>query len=399
MAREACYLQLLESHGVTAVHILRPLVDGLSGAATDLVEVIAEGGGQEVLQVFKLGPIAAMRREAEGTRQAARLMPQAHRMDLFEAILPGTGTVGLLRFRLAGPSAVADGFEPLLRYLDRTPGVAQAADVIRRALAAGSQARSPLKRRFTSLSRLRTHFEGVRRGRFWSAIEEAADALVERGLITRHPQRPTRLTSTFPFKALHDPFQDTPRARAAWDRSMPNVIAAMTHGDLNPRNVLVSHEGPTPTPVLIDFHRFGRPAPLALDFCRLEVGLQVKGLRDVLERSAGDDEAEEQLSRFEKWINDHDALDRDEGGFTPRAEAPRELLRVARFVGVVRQAYRDEVKQQPELASVYFGCLMLCFFNYLRPTYDGVLTDRQRQFAFYCGARIFKRHFLFPGPV
>src|SRR5205085_1306378 len=79
---------------------------------------------------------------------------------------------------------------------------------------------------------------------------------------------------------IDDPFhEESPLARA-WDHVIEAPIAKRIHGDLNPRNVVMIRKASDAEfmPRILDFHRFGEPGPLAMDFARFEAGVHVKCL-------------------------------------------------------------------------------------------------------------------------
>jgi hypothetical protein len=145
-------------------------------------------------------------------------------------------------------------------------------------------------------------------------------------------------------------------------------------------------------PVLIDFHRFGGPTPLPLDFCRLEAGVNVKGLRTVIETARSDPQIEDDLVTYCAKINSVLALDVNDAKLRGM---PPPLHRAAIVVESIRRSYLGFApRQAQEDCRSYFGTLALCYLSYVRPIYQQVLTLRQRLYSLYCGASILEWHFV-----
>jgi hypothetical protein len=164
-------------------------------------------------------------------------------------------------------------------------------------------------------------------------------------------------------------------------------MAKRIHGDLNPRNVVMIRKASDAEfmPRILDFHRFGEPGPLAMDFARFEAGVHVKCLeREIRNKVEG---AANKLLRYEALVI---------GEFVPAASrslvgsvAP-EFAKAVFAVAAIRRRYAE--LSTSEGYRCYWMCLALCLLSYLRPVYDAQLSDGQRSFASFMAANILDRH-------
>ena len=202
----------------------------------------------------------------------------------------------------------------------------------------------------------------------------------------------------FPFKTVVDPFINTDQRRTLWDWHFQGANASFAHGDLNPRNILLIRGSGEDffSPVLIDFHRFGVGGPLAIDFARLECGIQIKGLKSYISQASSNVSQHENLVRYEKCINSHNSFEDNYQNSPEAMSLPPELRKAVAFVCAIRNSYKRRVPYDFQDSHSYFSVLMFNYLSYLRGIYDNILTTEQKLFAFYSAACIFKRHFLYP---
>jgi hypothetical protein len=401
-SREKFYLQLMQrddaaDRPVDSVRIVKELTGGYSGAHVDLCEIIT-GGAPELLQVLKLDKGQAIQQETGGATEARHRIPAKYRVDLFKSYLSDDSSVGFLRYNYASYNLTLSNTRSFLEFFEAAANpdeiVTTIKEIYEKALGRVLATVTP---ETTSLIQLRSFFESKRGNTFWISIEDGYKRLQDAKQIASEDAF-GRVILNFPFKTVHSPFINSKRARETWNQVFPGATTAFGHGDLNPRNILlVREEAEEPfVPVLIDFHRFGGPVPLPLDFARLEVGIQIKGLRDYITAAANDPDAQEFLIRYEKWINGRAGFN-----ISPQTQRslvtslPAELMKTSKIIAAIRERFLARFPEKNDL-RFYWGAIMFGYFSYLRPIYDNVLTTEQRLFAFYCGASIFKRHFLYP---
>lgn len=400
-ARRKFYLRLLATDGVSEVAIVRSFDNGLSGAFTDLCEVVSEQGTPQRLQVLKLSSLADAEREGAGARQVMNHLPREHCVHLLDVRMAEAEGTGVVRYEFAASSLRPNMLLDFLTFVDKTSDQGEVGRFVEIALRALSQALAPVKRRTTSIAEICQHFESVRGKRFWSGVVEGFETLRNDGKVTAH--RSGRMLLDFPFKTLSNPFSGADQVHKAWNSLFPGAWGAQGHGDLNPRNILAAHPDPRApfVPVLIDYHRFGGPVPLALDFARMEAGIQIKTLKTFIQTAHDSPTDEDLLTKYEKWVNDHDSLmkhvEMADASAVPSV-LPKELKRAAFLVSGVRKTFLEAVGAGDDPSASYFACLMLWYFNYVRPGYrtNGVLTEAQQLFALFCACRIYRRHFVYP---
>jgi hypothetical protein len=150
--------------------------------------------------------------------------------------------------------------------------------------------------------------------------------------------------------------------------------------------------------VLIDFHRFGGPASLAVDFARLEVGLQIKSLDREIRAASQDPEKERELVKYEEAINSGAELVLSESlttGSFPVVGS--ELKKIGHVVAAIRGAFANYMPDAKTDPRAYNATLALSYLSYVRQPYWNRLTSNQRSYAFYCAARILTRSFARAG--
>jgi hypothetical protein len=241
--------------------------------------------------------------------------------------------------------------------------------------------------RYLKLSELRQGMEKTRNWRYW--IE--ASAGFARLLLATHSGSPTggpRVTLGYPVDAtIDDPFHSEAPLARAWEQGFEAPMANVTHGDLNPRNVVMIQTASSGefTPRMLDFYRFGDSGPLATDFARLEAGVHIKCLERQI-RDKGQQAARE-LRLYETCVTNRFApLVR---GSLVGSVAP-EFAKAVFAVSAIRERYAA-LSHPLEDHRCYWMCLSLSLLSYLRPIYDTRLSDGQRLFAVFMAANVVDR--------
>jgi len=369
---------------VANVRILKELTGGLSGVPVDLCEVIDTRGAAQLTQVFKLMPVADAEQEAAGAKLAAKFIPSDNRIELYDNLETSSGQ-RLLRYRYATPSLQRGRLQSFLEFFEQSES-AEIMALVKELFDALAKTHQSSEAATTSLRELIASFETARGGRFWESVNEGVSAM--RGARLIHKRR-GRILLTFPFQAVVDVVESL----GAVGDLFPGSKARCSHGDLNPRNVLVIDAAGDSDfrPVVIDFHRFSELTPQTIDFARFEVGLHVKGLASVLRASRDDaDERADVLIRYEEIVNGSYEIAPDK---LSRLGLPL-LKRAGTAASRVRESFQ-EVAPQPvgEDPRFYFATLLLSFLSYARPVYTEILTTDQRLFALYCAGQICQRWF------
>jgi hypothetical protein len=392
--REQLYLQGVSSvadNTIERIRILRSLTGGYSGAILDLCECWHKGGVPGVYQVLKLTSSANADQEAAGSKLAAEVVPPEYRVDLF-GICPIAGAnKSVLRYRYAGGDLMPGNVVPFLEYFqtgnDEENIAGAVSEVFERALANCVSGAQPMA---MSLRYLRQYFDELRQNRFWSEIVTGIDSLQNSMAIVGNPRSQNRVLLRFPYRTVYSFLTDSKKQERMWGDLFLGASARLAHRDLNPRNILMVQKEARFRPILIDFHRFGSDAPLALDFSRLEAGVTVKGLKPLIETCGLNPDTEEELVTYAGHVN-RDLL------FVP--SALQGLTPLVCRAGSVAQSIRHAYKRvaPPQLqddSRLYFGTLALCYLSYVRPIYSSRLSLRQRLYSFYCGANILEALFL-----
>ena len=370
------------------IKVLENLEGGYSGARLDVCEVSDENGARLPLMVFKIGPKEMIQREADGARNAQSLLKEfavevvdryvldekleALRMPLATGEHSGRPALSFLRFykESGDPHEVA---RPLkLLFGKATRAIYEGGDV-----------------EWCKLSDLREIMERSRGRRYWDEATKGFERLL---LATnaRKYRDGTRVSLGHPVDAIvDDPFHEHAPIARAWDRLLEAPMAKRTHGDLNPRNVVMIRQ-PNDSefvPRIIDFHRFGLSGPLAIDFARFEAGIHVKCLEKEIRNK--DVEAADALQRYQELVVSE---------FVPPVvqslvgTVGAEFAKAVFAVSAIRGRYEE--LSPPEGRQCYWMCLALCLLSYLRPVYDARLTDEQRTFASFMAAKILDQHIV-----
>jgi len=394
--RQELYLKMMSSNGFKGIRILESLSGGWSDAFLDLCEITDKDGSVMAPQVLKLTTVEDAKREDAGAREAANYIDSLHHIRPFQLYADSGSTHGLIRFEYAGGTLSRGGVIPFLDFVEGAGDVGEVTRAVEEHFNTGLQKlytnREP---RSSTLAELRQAFEEVRKGTFWSQIMEGLEALKGQGFVEGYSERKNQLFVRIPWAMVANPFYESPKVAKAWKTPFESMQTPKAHGDHNPRNILmVQAKGKGPfRPVLIDFHRFGVATPLALDFARFEVGLQVKGLRDTICAARDDEDTAENLRRYEETVNEVLDFQPKLGGTSVGFAGCPALAKVVQVKASVRKCFLSFATPSTYDHS-YFGVLMLCYLSYLRPFYYAKLTPEQRTFALYSAAKIFGRHFL-----
>lgn len=267
--RSNIYLTALSgaSPEIERVKILRSLSGGYSGAVLDLCEVWHKHGVPGLYQVFKVMDDADATQEAKGGAIASEFLPAEYRVDLYGKHPLGSTNRTVLRYRYAGATLSVGNIMPLLEYFESLLEPSEAnlvmAELFGKALG-GIYARP--EGTTVSLRQLRDIFDERRSGRFWSSIMEGmSDLRARTATVLDFPDR-ERMLLRFPYRTVFYCFGDTGGMQKAWEDLFPIQFTNYSHGDLNPRNVLMVRSEKGFRPVLIDFHRFRACAPF-YGFC------------------------------------------------------------------------------------------------------------------------------------
>lgn len=394
--RERLYLKMMLHEGFTTVRIIDTFSGGWSDAFLDLCEITDKDGSVMAPQVLKLTTVDDAKREFDGGRQAANYIDNVHRITPLQLYTESGNVHGVIRFDYAGGSLRRDAIIPFLAFMEDAGDVGEVTKAVDEHFSTGLRKiydnRAPQS---SSLANLRQAFEEMRKGTFWSQIIEGLEALKTEGFVDGYSERKSRLLVRVPWAMVANPFYDSQRFAKAWKTSFSSMQTPKSHGDHNPRNVLMVRNADTGPyrPVLIDFHRFGATNPLALDFARFEVGLQVKGLRQTICNARDEEDTADNLQRYEETVNGSlDFQSHLRGTSVGFAGSPA-LAKVAQVKAALRKCFVG-FAGSPTYDQSYFGVLILCYLSYLRPFYYMKLTREQRTFALYSAAKIFERHFL-----
>jgi hypothetical protein len=233
----------------------------------------------------------------------------------------------------------------------------------------------------------------MRNGAFWSSVLVGLQDLESRTATLSDYCHRERMLLRFPYRTVFYCFNKSKRVESAWNALFPSTYAHYGHGDLNPRNILMVKSGTGFKPIMIDFHRFGGPIPLPIDFCRLEAGICIKGLKSSIDASSTSAEGEDELVDFENYVNTEEFWDDDIKATTIRFNSS--LYKAAITVKSIRECYRRCLSSyDAQDRRAYWGTLFLYYLNYIRPVYEGRLTLKQRLYSLYAAMRIFERTLL-----
>jgi hypothetical protein len=375
------------------------MAGGYSDAWVDLCEATMKDRTNTVLppQVFKLGDTKIIDEEANGAEKAKEFIPAKYRVEVLEKAATPDGKMAVLRYRYAGGSLAPDRVRPLLRHVSKEVDASRlsvaVSDVFLKGMDNSYKNRQP---RHSSLQELLEEFTSLRGVPFLDQVNEGLNFLESEGAAVVHPNRRDRVGLTFPLEYVDNPLCDTDRTRRIWEVPFPHPTVPVAHRDLNPRNLLMvrDEEGPQFHSVLIDFHRFGGQASLAVDFARLEVGLQIKALEREIREAAQDPEKERELVVYEEAINSGTELVLTECLTPDRFPDVRsELTKIGHVVAAIRSAFVSYMPDGKTDPRAYNATIALSYLSYLRDAYRNRLTVHQRSYAFYCASRILTRTF------
>lgn len=383
--RESLYSEAMGS----VVRVLASPTGGYSSAYVDLCDV-STAGALLPPRVIKCDNSDRIEKEVTGAGLAAQWLGQRNRVNVVsQSLLPGVDR-GIIVYEHANPALRPEWCRGLLEFVRRTHDTGVLTGAVDAVFGgAFGQALQNVTLRNNSFEALIGYFDSQRGNGFWREVGEAIDGLLRDGVIV---ESGNSLQLPFPRSFVANPTSNTQNTRAAFESVFLQPEVAFVHGDLNPRNVLMVKESETGDwyPVVIDYYRCGGPGPIAIDFARLEAGLQVKA--GFGESFPMDEEAERGLVLYEEWANRRDALRGGRNTPCPDIVESR-LLRISHMITRLRQCLASKVDAE-RASQGYFAALMLSYLGYLRPVYASVLTREQKLFALYSAAKIFERHFL-----
>lgn len=396
--REELYKRIFQRDQVSEINIIQELTDGYSGAIVDLCDVMKLNVVPEILQVFKLDETEASDAEVKGFRLAENLIDPAFRVSLLDVKKVPRRGLSIVRFNFAGLNLVKGQVQNLLRFLESEADLTEIGKTIDNIFdrALGNCHTATIAH--PTLEKIREYFEGVRKNKFWSEINDGFERLSRNRRISDSGKF-KRVNLYFPATTVANPlaFEDD----KLWTQSFTSAEAAYGHGDLNPRNVLMIRSSEPIAgsrdyyqPVLIDFNRFSAKVPLAIDFARLEAGIMVKGLKSFITKAGDDMDAHEILLNFEETVNGSFEFAKSK---TPLTSFPSEIWRFHQLVRAIRDHYESRFPSSSRKnvdPRSYFAVLMLNYLSYLRPVYADVLNNEQKLFSFYAASKIFERFFM-----
>lgn len=368
------------------IRVVEELPGGYSGARLDVCEVIDEHGVHQPLTVFKIASRTVVKKEATAAKAARDLLGEYVVGASDTYFLRGESAA--LRMPLAGTDHSGRPAMSYLRFFKESGDPHEVARALTQLFGAMRPMYESGGRRSTKLRELREGMERRRNGLYWIEAASGYKSLLR---AINNPSRlgGVRVILGYPVDAtIDDPFHEDAPLTKGWDRRIEAPMAKMTHGDLNPRNVvMIKTTGDSFAPRILDFDRFGEAGPLATDFARFEAGVHIKCLeRQIRDRGI---ESARKLRRYEEWVSSR-FLTLVDGSLIHRV-AP-EFTKAVFAVNSIRNCY-EAISRLDDRRS-YWMCLVLSLLSYLRPVYDARLSNEQRLFAVFMAANILDRHVL-----
>jgi uncharacterized protein associated with vWA-MoxR-VMAP ternary system len=383
--------RLKQQGSFTRLRILEDLTGGYSSSSLGVCEVWDERGHRLPLSVFKIGPTDMIAQEFQRARRAADILGE-YAIEARETFELGNG-YSALRMPLVSDIGSGKAGLSFLAFFQSSGDPNEVASALNMIFGeAASLLYSEARAEWQKLSDLQRFMELTRGGQYWSQAAEGLRKLL--GLKSFEDLESTyRLNLKTPVNSVvENPFCRTSSLSRAWGELVEVPMCDQIHGDLNPRNVLMIRREALGTylPRMIDFNRFGERGPLPLDFARFEAGVQIKCIRDQISASSRPDELT-QLLMYEALINDCPDFVPTKASSLVGVVAP-EFAKSVRAVTAIRQCYRS-LSPVPN-PRAYWLLLVFSLLSYLRPIYDGRLSDEQRTFAVYVASLILSRHVI-----
>jgi hypothetical protein len=368
------------------IRVLESLEGGYSGARLDVCEVRDENGARLPLMVFKIGPKEMIQQEEDGASHAQNLLGEFAVEVAARYVLDSK--FDALRMPLATEEHSGQPALSFLRFYKESGDPREVARLVQ--LLFGRATRSIYEgaiMQYCKLADLREEMERTRQRRYWDEAGKGFTRLLLATNTSLH-RGGARVSLGFPVdEIIDDPFHENAPIARAWDQLLDVPMAKRTHGDLNPRNVVMIRRANNNefVPRIIDFHRFGTSGPLAMDFARFEAGIHVKCLeKEIRNKDVG---AADALIQYEALVVS-EFVPATTGSLVGSVAA--EFTKAVFAVSAIRGRYAE--LSPPEGRKCYWMCLSLCLLSYLRPVYDARLTDEQRTFASFMAANILDRY-------
>jgi hypothetical protein len=373
------------------IHVLEELAGGYSGACLGVCEVWDEHQTRLPLSVFKVGPTRMIDQEKRLAKQAVKILKK-YAVEVQESYQLSDG-FSALRMPLVGDSDTARAGQSFLKFFAASGDPHEIATTLRTVFGyATRDLYADAEPEFSTAETLRQFMEKARANHYWSEASLGFKRIV--GFSdTRDLNNASHVNLKRPVAATIENFFGHKSAiTRLWDIPVEVSHCESIHGDLNPRNVVMirAKDQSNHTPRIVDFHRFGQPGPLALDFARFEAGVQVKCIEEQIERTCELVE-EQELLDYESFVNGGPTFIPWEGMSLVGVISPAFVKAVA-AISAIRQCFTElsPVKNRRD----YWWCLFLCLVSYLRPVYDGRLSDEQRSYAIYVASKVLSRHLL-----
>lgn len=389
--RKQTYMEMLAEQA-SDLTILKPLTGGFSGAWLDLCQ-IRDSETSAVLrpEVIKLDTSNAIEQELKGAETAKKYLPASNRIDIRGRAKQEDADKALIRYEYASDTLAPQHVRLLLDHVRAESDTNHLADITRRVFDDGLgqllDNQTPDSR---SIETLLAYFDSIRRDSFLSQVKRGIAEMVASGDISYVGDREDRIQLNFPRVIVENMLADTARTREAFQDFFPLPTIPAAHNDLNPRNVLICSANDGHQPIIIDYHRFGGPAPITVDFARLEVGLQVKGLVREINNAVTESEGERNLILYERAINGtllHDAALTDPSF----RNISGDVKKIGQIVGAIRCSLARHASCLESDSRGYYATLALSYLGYLRTAYKKRLSSAQRTFALYSASMIFDR--------
>jgi len=373
------------------MRVLEDLAGGYSGAALGVCEVWDEHQTRLPLSVFKIGPTKMIEREAALAKQAVEILGE-YAVEVRDSFGLSDGFAAL-RMPLVGDAGTARAGLSFLKFFAASGDPHETAAQLRTLFGKATRyLYGEARAEWCKPEKLRQFMEQARGGRYWS--EASVGFMRIAGLSdVRDLSDATHVTLKAPIHStIENFFGRKSSITTLWDDLVEVPQCHHIHGDLNPRNVVMirMENQDNHVPRIVDFHRFGEAGPLALDFARFEAGIQVKCIEKQI-ASASESNEERELLNYESYVNDTD-------GFVPWKDkslvgmVDPNFTKAVMAISAIRECFTDisPIKDRRD----YWWCLFLCLLSYLRPVYDGRLTDEQRTYAIHVASSILSRHLL-----
>lgn len=382
-------VKLKEKGKFSELHVLEDLAGGYSGASLGVCEVWDEHQRRLPLTVFKVGPTKDIKQEKIFSKQAVKILKE-YAVGV-EDSYKLSEEFSALRMSLVGNANTAQAGRSFLKFFAASGDPHEIATAVGTVFEKATHLLyEGARAEFANAETLRRFMEKARENRYWSEALLGFKRLV--GFDdTRDLDDELHVTLKRPIPAvIENIFSHNSTIAQLWDVPFQIPKCESTHGDLNPRNVVMirTEEHGNHIPRIVDFSRFGQPGPLALDFARFEAGIQVKCIEEQIEETC-DLPEEQELLNYESFVNGGETFVPWDGTSLVGVINPAFVKAVA-AISAIRRCFEEisPIKDRRD----YWWCLFLCLLSYLRPVYDGRLTDDQRTYAIYLAAAILKRH-------